>query len=91
LQERRDAADASLVLKFVDRKSFRFFLSLFRQPSDRRALLDVAEELVVADEFRELLTEEVVAAAAAEAGEEDVVHVFVDAVIMTYENEEMQR
>ena len=79
----------SVTLNFADKQSKQFFL--LRLKSKAQTLIDSVEKIVIEGEAGEPLTEELFAEFSEEDDESDLVQVFVDAVFVTYENEEMLR
>ena len=81
---------AKVILNFVDKRSKQFLLSLFRQKNLKstiaQILIENVEKITIEGEVCEPLTLEV-----SDDDEADLVQVFVDAVFVTYENEEMLR
>jgi hypothetical protein len=79
----------SVTLNFADKQSKHFFLLHLK--SKAQTLIDSVEKIVIEGEAGEPLTEELFAEFSEEDDESDLVQVFVDAVFVTYENEEMLR
>jgi len=79
----------SVTLNFADKQSKQFFLLHLK--SKAQTLIDSVEKIVIEGEAGEPLTEELFAEFSEEDDEADLVQVFVDAVFVTYENEEMLR
>lgn len=91
IKQLKEKLGQNVILNLGNKHSKNFTLSLFRDTAElRQVLLDNVEEIAYDDSVSELLTDYLIDSCD-DVCDENATLVFVDAVTVTYENEEMNR